>query len=100
MERPWQTVDEFLERFAAKSSTARRRYRAFVADGVRRGRRPDLTGGGLLCSAGGWKAVAALRRGLEGRAFYERILGSGPFVEGVLRKATPPSAMWDPMVMD
>src|SRR3989304_1431421 len=66
VERPWQAVGELLGIFAAKSGTARRRYRAFVGDGARPGRRPDLTGGGLRRSAGGWEAVAALRRGRGG----------------------------------
>ncbi len=100
VDRPWQSVNELLGSLAAKRSTARRRYRAFVADGVRRGRRADLTGGGLRRSAGGWDAVAALRRGREGWAFDERILGTGPFVEQVLQQATPPPGMRDPVVTD
>jgi hypothetical protein len=100
VERPWQSVDEVLGQFAVKTGTARHHYRAFVTDGVPRGRRPDLIGGGLRRSAGGWEAVAALRRGREGWAYDERILGSGPFVEQVLQHATPPPGMRDPTVTD
>jgi REP element-mobilizing transposase RayT len=90
--RPWQAVEEVLGQFASTFRVARRRYREFVAGGMARGRRPDLQGGGLRRSAGGWEAVAALRRGREGWAADERILGSGPFVEQVLREATPPAS--------
>ncbi len=85
--RPWQAVEEVLGQFGATRRVAQRRYRAFVAAGVGQGRRPELQGGGLRRSAGGWMALAALRRGREGWAFDERILGSGPFVEQLLREA-------------
>jgi hypothetical protein len=47
------------------------------------GRRPELMGGGLLRSAGGWAAVRELRRGREGYAADERILGGTEFVESL-----------------
>ncbi len=94
--RPWQAVAEVLRRFGAATKNARRRYRQFVAEGVAQGRRPDLQGGGLRRSAGGWKGVASLRRGRERWAADERILGSGAFVEAVLREVTPPRPSWSP----
>jgi hypothetical protein len=57
----WQAVDEVLTRFARRAGAAREKYRAFVADGIARGRRPDLVGGGLIRSLGGWAAVQELR---------------------------------------
>ena len=51
------------------------------------GRRPDLVGGGLLRSVGGWSAVKALRRQRVRVMSDERILGDGEFVEHVLRSA-------------
>ena len=90
--RPWQAVDEILGQFAETRREALRRSRAFVAAGVAQGRRPDLVGGGLRRSAGGWEALAALPRGRERWAFDERVLGSGAFVERVLREAAPPPA--------
>lgn len=86
-EAPWQDTRSVLRRFAPRPATARERYAAFVADGLARGRRPELQGGGLVRSAGGWRAVQALRRGRERWASDERILGSGEFVEAVLRDA-------------
>lgn len=92
--RPWQAVEEVLAQFGPTTRLARRRYREFVAEGVARGRRPELQGGGLRRSAGGWEAVAVLRRGRERWAADERILGSGPFVEQVLREASSPASAW------
>lgn len=40
--------------------------------------------------------MASLRRGRERWAADERILGSGAFVEAVLREVTPPSPPWAP----
>jgi hypothetical protein len=56
-----------------------------VAEGIPLGRRPDLQGGGLLRSQGGWAAVAVLRRGRESYQGDERILGSSEFVEDYRR---------------
>ena len=51
------------------------------------GRRPDLVGGGLIRSAGGWSQVLSLRRHGLRMASDERILGSGEFIEEVLSQA-------------
>jgi hypothetical protein len=80
----------FNRRHHRRGHLFQNRYRAFVAAGVAQGRRPDLVGGGLRRSAGGWEALAALPRGRERWAFDERVLGSGAFVERVLREAAPP----------
>ncbi len=79
--RAWQATGEVLGRFARGLRQARAAYRVFVADGVQQGRRPDLQGGGLVRSLGGWKAVSSLRRGREMYAADERILGSSEFVD-------------------
>lgn len=85
--RPWQASADVLTHFGARPAQARRGYQAFVAAGASRGRRPELQGGGLVRSAGGWTAVQALRRGRESYTADERVLGSGDFVEGILREA-------------
>jgi hypothetical protein len=87
VKRPWQQVNEVLGMFATKRRQARGRYRSFVEKGIQLGRRKDLTGGGLLRSAGGWLNVKALR---EAKIFYksdERILGDSDFVDSVLANA-------------
>jgi putative transposase len=85
--RPWQATREVLELFSADPREGRRQYRAFVAAGAGRGRQPDLMGGGLRRSTAGWQVLADLRRGRERWTFDERVLGSGPFVERLLKEA-------------
>ncbi len=84
-ERTWQATTAVLQRFGSRPSAARSGYRRFVEDGIAQGRRPELQGGGLRRSAGGWAAVTALRRGREAFAADERILGGSDFVAGILR---------------
>ncbi|MGD8889526.1 MAG: transposase [Desulfobacterales bacterium] len=85
--REWQDVDYILKFYDSKYLTARRRYREYVNKGFADGRRPELVGGGLVRSAGGWSVVKAMRRGFERMKGDERILGEGDFVETVLRAA-------------
>ena len=91
---PWQDRDDVLGQFGTKLHRARRSYRAFVADGIARGQRQELQGGGLRRSAGGWEGVAALRRGREKWAADERILGSGSFVEAMRAEARRHEVPW------
>mgnify|MGYP001820485836 FL=1 len=83
----WQDVDYVLTYFDKKKGAARIAYLEFVVKGVAQGRRPDLTGGGLVRSAGGWKLLKERRRAKLRMKGDERILGSGAFVEAVLKKA-------------
>lgn len=93
----WQAIGEVLGQFPGSPRGARRRYRAFVEAAASRGRRPELQGGGLVRSAGGWTAVRALRRGREAYAADERILGHSAFVER-LRATLPDPAALKPRV--
>jgi len=86
VERPWQNTNYILSLFG-KGSLGRKRYRAFVAEGREQGRRPELVGGGLIRSVGGWFEVLALRRRGEKQAADQRILGDGAFVEQVLSES-------------
>jgi REP element-mobilizing transposase RayT len=85
--RPWQDTATVLTYFGAARTRARERYEAFVREGIAQGRRPDLVGGGLVRSLGGWSQVLALRRKGEQVAADARILGSGAFTEHVLAAA-------------
>jgi hypothetical protein len=58
----WQDTDYVLKLFNSKLSIARRRYREYVKKGISEGERPDLIGGGLVRSAGGWDALKGLRK--------------------------------------
>jgi REP element-mobilizing transposase RayT len=83
----FQDVDYILDFFGGKVPEARRLYLEFVKKGVAAGRRSDLTGGGLVRSAGGWSALKAMRNGESRMKGDERILGQGDFVETVLKAA-------------
>ena len=65
-----------------------RRYKAFVAEGVGRGRRPELVGGGLIRSLGGWSQVLSLRRKGLRMAADECVLGDGDFAEQIWSEST------------
>ncbi|RPJ74758.1 MAG: transposase, partial [Desulfobacteraceae bacterium] len=73
--------------FGKTLRAARKAYLDFVARGLPEGSRPELVGGGLIRSAGGWEAVKALRHSGMRVMGDERILGSGEFVESVLSHA-------------
>jgi len=83
----WQGRDYVLKWFGNKEGEARKAYRAYVKEGISHGRRPDLVGGGLIRSMGGWSAVKAMRRSGIREKGDERILGSGEFVEHLLEQA-------------
>jgi hypothetical protein len=76
-----------LKLFAQKKSTARRRYKIHLAKGIAMGERPDLTGGGLVRSSGGWSTIKAARKDNVHLKSDERILGDSDFVDQVLRNA-------------
>src|SRR5512146_392043 len=59
--QPWHDRRAVLAWFGVSERTAVHHYRTFVREGIPLGRRPDLVGGGLVRSAGGWSAVRALR---------------------------------------
>lgn len=83
----WYADDEVLLMFNPRKAAARRDYRAWVRLGAESGRRPDLIGGGLVRSLGGWKTVLPTR-GRDPRVKGdERILGDGVFVENALSEA-------------
>jgi putative transposase len=65
-----------LERFDKGTITARWKYRQFVSEGIKVGRRDDLVGGGLKRSQGE-------RPNHEYESFDERVLGGGDFVDGL-----------------
>jgi hypothetical protein len=84
LNRDFQDVDYVLRLFGNKAAEARRRYRQYVGKRIELGRRPELVGGGLLRSSGGWgvlKAMSKARIHLKGD---ERILGESDFVKEVL----------------
>ncbi|HSB73747.1 MAG TPA: transposase [Candidatus Methylomirabilis sp.] len=85
--RDWQDTATVLAAFGQRRRQAVQRYEEFVRDGIAQGRRPELVGGGLIRSLGGWAQVLALRRRGSKVAADARILGTGEFVEQLLREA-------------
>jgi REP element-mobilizing transposase RayT len=83
----WQDRDYVLLGFGKTEKAAIKRYRTFVEDGIARGRRPELVGGGLVRSLGGWSQVISLRRHGGRELADERILGDGDFVQRILAEA-------------
>ena len=58
----FQDVGYVLGFFANNPESARKTYSEYLQKGIERGRRPELIGGGLIRSAGGWSTVKSLRR--------------------------------------
>jgi len=87
VKKSWQDTDDVLGMFGEKTGPARHAYKEFVENGISQGRRKDLTGGGLIRSAGGWEAVKALKKEKVYQRSDERILGDGDFVGRVFTAA-------------
>ena len=84
--RDWQDRGSVL-RYFGKGHRAVEKYEQFVREGIPQGRRPELVGGGLIRSIGGWSEVLSLRqRGIK-VASDERVLGDGEFIQRLLSEA-------------
>jgi hypothetical protein len=80
----WQDRDSVLSYFGKWRKKAIGKYEDFVRGAIREGNRPELVGGGLVRSLGGWSQVKSLRR--TGSKIYsdERILGNSEFVKNAI----------------
>lgn len=78
--------DYLLEHFGDREAAAVKKYDSFVAERVGRYKRGEYSGGGLIRSAGGAEAAASRARLGEKELFDDRVLGSGDFVESVLKE--------------
>ena len=86
-ESDWQDRDYVLAWFGKTERVAREAYRKYMMAGLDQGRRPELLGGGLLRSHGGWSQVVSMRQHGEMEMADGRVLGSGDFVERILAEA-------------
>jgi len=84
--RKWQDTQYVLGYFGKSVGQARKGYRTYVEQAADQGQRPELVGGGLIRSVGGWKAFEALRK-IERIKGDQRILGESEFVSEVLKEA-------------
>jgi putative transposase len=83
----WMDTGYILSQFEAGKQAARNAYHTFVGEGLAMGRILQFTGGGLIRSRGGWSQVVSARRRGQRKEPDERILGSGDFVNAVLKEA-------------
>jgi REP element-mobilizing transposase RayT len=83
----WQDADYVLGCFGKQAGTARKEYIEFMQQESRLGQQPNLVGGGLIRSAGGWSEVMSLRRRGNRQFSDERILGSGEFAQEIIDEA-------------
>jgi putative transposase len=86
--REWQDVKYILGYFGKIVLKARKDYLEFVQEGVKKGRRPEFVGGGLIRSLGGWSEVKKNPfKEYDRIKSDERILGDSDFVLQVLSEA-------------
>jgi len=84
----WQDTKYVLSYFDKRIGEARKHYLNYLTEGINQGRRPELVGGGLIRSLGGWAEVRKLRlRGQDRIKGDERILGESDFVMEILSEA-------------
>jgi REP-associated tyrosine transposase len=84
----WQGTKYVFSYFGKKVSESRKAYLSYVKKGIDQGRRPELTGGGLVRSLGGWSMIKKLRqKGQDRIKGDERILGDSEFVTALLSEA-------------
>jgi putative transposase len=84
--RNWQEIESVLAYFG-KGHRAVEKYEQYVREGVSYGKRPQLVGGGLIRSLGGWSQVLSLRRKGVKIASDERILGGDKFIQRLMSEA-------------
>ncbi len=83
----WQQVRYVLEYFTHHSSDAVEAYRTFLREENMKGEQPDLDGGGVFRSYGGWSEVQSIKKRQKKLFSDERILGSSTFVRQMCRNA-------------
>jgi len=83
----WQEKEYVLNQFGKGEKRSVKAYRKFIEEGKELGKRPELVGGGLVRSLGGWSKVLSLRSRGEETEYDSRILGGGNFVQAVMREA-------------
>ncbi len=80
-------LGDALSAFASTRRKASSEYRQFVKAGLGQKHAPQFSGGGLIRSQGGWSQALSLRQKAQKEEYDERILGSGNFVQAILKEA-------------
>jgi REP element-mobilizing transposase RayT len=81
----WMDKKYVLEQFSNRKKTALKEYYKFIEERISTGYNEELTGGGLIRSAGGWSNVLSMRTRKEKAEYDERILGGSDFVSNILK---------------
>jgi hypothetical protein len=86
--REWQDTEYILKLFGKKLGEARNGYLSYIKEGIALGKRPELVGGGLIRSLGGWDEIKKMRLSGQDRIKSDqRILGESDFVRDVLSES-------------
>ena len=83
----WQDTNYVLSFFGETIRSARKQYLAYVESGMNQGRRPELVGGGLIRSLGGWHEFKKSQGRFVRLKSDQRILGESEFVSDILTEA-------------
>lgn len=84
---PALDTDFVLQYFGRRVHTARKAYLQYVSEGIGQGRKPELVGGGLIRSHGGWSEVKSLRKRGDQLVSDDRILGGSEFVDRIIAES-------------
>lgn len=95
--RKLQEIDDVLLCFGSNQMESRKSYLMFVNEGLSQGKREDLIGGGLLRSLGRKPGQWGGLRREDKTAYDDRILGSGDFVESILKEAEKERSVATPL---
>ncbi len=82
----WQDSADVLALFGKTVTDARKSYAVYVSKCAAAGRRPELTGGGLIRSAGGWRAIWS-QHGRTVRSFSQTADLSGACTDKLFSRA-------------
>lgn len=83
----WQKCENVLSLFSGKTTDSRIAYRTFIEAQSRHGHQPELTGGGLKRSEGGWSEIKSRKPHQQIRSNEKLILGDEDFVKSTLDQA-------------
>lgn len=82
----WQKCDEVLSFFGSEELSGRVAYRKFIEDQSKYGQQPELTGGGLKRSEGGWSEIKSVRPNHKDRNIEKLILGDDVFIKEMVEQ--------------
>ena len=85
IKKEWQNT-EYVLSFFGRKDRYKQNYLNYIRRGIDQGHRPELVGGGLIRSMGGWSSVLSSRKRGERNIANQRILGDSEFVAQVVSR--------------